>query len=352
MQVDVLIIGQGISGTMLSWFLKKEGKSFHVIDDARPNASTRLAAGIINPVTGRRYVTTWIFDELLSFAKETYGEMGAYLDSQFLFQKDIIEFFSSAQMRDAFVNRITEDDTYVHTYPDQNRFNQFFNYHYGCGMIAPVHMVNLQVLLASWKKELLAANATWEESFVAEDLEILEGGVRYHGILAERIIFCDGISSNDLPWFYNLPFGANKGEALIIESEELSPQFIYKQGMVVAPLPVQNTFWVGSSYRWEFPDDQPTEGFYQQTKKQLDDWLRVPYQILFHKAAIRPATIERRPFVGMHPHVPQIGILNGMGTKGSSLAPFFARQLVNNIVHGLPIMPEADISRFSKILSR
>jgi glycine/D-amino acid oxidase-like deaminating enzyme len=352
MRVDVLIVGQGICGTLLSWFLKKEGKSFLVIDDARENSSSRLAAGIINPVTGRRYVTTWMYEELLSFAKLTYEEMGAALDSQFIFEKNIIDFFPSPQMRDAFVNRITEDDTYLHSYPDQNKFNQFFNYEFGCGQVKPVYLVNLQLLMASWKKELLEPGLIREEPFDAGDLKFEAGGVHYQDISAGRIIFCDGVSSNTLPWFQLLPFAPNKGEALIIRSEEMDDQHIFKQSMVIAPLPVKHNFWVGSSYQWEFENDQPSERFLEQTKKHLDRWLKVPYEILFHKASLRPATLERRPFVGMHPHLPEVGILNGMGTKGSSLAPFFAKQLVDNIVHGFPILPEADIKRFSKILSK
>ncbi|MGZ5190825.1 MAG: FAD-dependent monooxygenase, partial [Flavisolibacter sp.] len=58
MQVDYLIIGQGICGTMLSWFLHKEGKTCIVIDDDNQNSSSKIAAGIINPVTGRRYAYT------------------------------------------------------------------------------------------------------------------------------------------------------------------------------------------------------------------------------------------------------------------------------------------------------
>src|SRR5688500_9150034 len=135
MQVDYLIIGQGICGTMLSWFLHKEGKSFVVIDDANEHASSKVAAGIINPVTGRRYVTTWMIEEVLDFALQTYDELGNYFDTKYIFPKSIIDFFPSAQMRDAFVTRITEDDTYLHSYPDQNYFNQFFNYDFGCGEI-------------------------------------------------------------------------------------------------------------------------------------------------------------------------------------------------------------------------
>ncbi|HZF65960.1 MAG TPA: FAD-dependent oxidoreductase, partial [Chitinophagaceae bacterium] len=80
--------------------------------------------------------------------------------------------------------------------------------------------------------------------------------------------------------------------------------------------------------------------------------LKVPYKIVDHKAALRPSTLERRPFVGFHPQHPSVGILNGMGTKGSSLAPFFAHQLVQNICFGSPITDEANVQRFSRILSK
>jgi glycine/D-amino acid oxidase-like deaminating enzyme len=80
--------------------------------------------------------------------------------------------------------------------------------------------------------------------------------------------------------------------------------------------------------------------------------VKPPFRVLEHVASVRPATLERRPFVGFHPLHPAVGILNGMGTKGCSLAPFFARQLVRYIVDGTAILPEADVRRFSKILSR
>jgi hypothetical protein len=39
-----------------------------------------------------------------------------------------------------------------------------------------------------------------------------------------------------------------------------------------------------------------------------------------------------------------------MGTKGCSLAPYFARQLCDHLCSGLPILPEADVKRFRRIL--
>jgi hypothetical protein len=54
--------------------------------------------------------------------------------------------------------------------------------------------------------------------------------------------------------------------------------------------------------------------------------------------------------VGLHPLYKQIGICNGMGTKGCSLAPYFACQLIEHIEKGIDINPEANIERFAHLL--
>lgn len=352
MHVDCLIIGQGISGTLLSWFLHKEGKTFLVIDNNKVDSSSNVAAGIINPITGRRYVTTWMIDEVMPFAIDTYRSLESYLQYSFVYEKSIIDFFPSPQMLNAFVDRIAENDTYLHSYPNQNQFNQYFNYDFGCGEIRPSYTIHLPLLLELWKQKLKEWNAIKEEEFLLADLQTSDDHASYHDITAGKVIFCDGVDAATNPWFRLLPFAPNKGEAMIIEAEELYNGHIFKRGLMLAPLPTPGIFWVGSNYQWEFADDKPSEHFYKQTSNLLQNWIKVPFKIVDHKAAIRPATVERRPFVGFHPHFPVIGILNGMGTKGTSLAPFFAHQLTQHLVYDLPIADEANVHRFTRILSR
>jgi len=130
--------------------------------------------------------------------------------------------------------------------------------------------------------------------------------------------------------------------------------YVFKKSIALVPIQdvKANLFWVGSTYLWDFDNAEPSEKFLEQTEQALKNWLKVPFKILDHKAAIRPATVERRPFVGMHPYHPNIGILNGMGTKGCSLAPYFAKQLADHLVYKKEILPEADIKRFAKVLSK
>ena len=173
----------------------------------------------------------------------------------------------------------------------------------------------------------------------------------YKNIKAEKIIFCDGINSSLSPFLKNLPFALNKGEIILIKSDNIPSTHIFKKGMMLTSIE-NDLYWIGSNYLWEFSDDQPTEQFRKQTELLLQTWLKVPFKIVDHKASVRPANIERRPFVGFHPAYKNIGILNGMGTKGCSLAPFFAKQLSDHLTHTNKILPEADIKRFAKILTR
>jgi len=351
MVVDYLIIGQGISGTWLSYYLQKANKSFIVIDNAQPNSASRVAAGIINPVTGRRIVKTWMIDELLSFLIPAYEELGNELNIKAIEKKSLIDFHPTPQMKIAFDERVKENADLLFHPDDQWQYQNIFNYELGFGEVDPCYVVNLKEILPAWRKKLLSNNQLLEEDFEITELKQADAGINYKNIKAEKIFFCDGIHSSQNPFFKNLPFALNKGEAILIEATGIPSTHIFKKGMMLSSIQ-KDLFWLGSNYLWEFPDDQPTEQFRKQTELLLRSWLKVPFKIVDHKASVRPANIERRPFVGFHPTYKNVGILNGMGTKGCSLAPFFAKQLADHIISGNEILVEADIKRFTKILTR
>ena len=351
MVVDYLIIGQGISGTWLSYYLQKANKSFIVIDNAQPNSASRVAAGIINPVTGRRIVKTWMIDELLSFLIPAYEELGNELNIKAIEKKNLIDFHPTPQMKIAFDERVKENADLLFHPDDQWQYQNIFNYELGFGEVDPCYVVNLKEILPAWRKKLLSNNQLLEEDFEITELKQADSGINYKNIKAEKIFFCDGIHSSQNPFFKNLPFALNKGEAILIEATGIPSTHIFKKGMMLTSIQ-KDLFWLGSNYLWEFPDDQPTELFRKQTELLVRSWLKVPFKIVDHKASVRPANIERRPFVGFHPTYKNVGILNGMGTKGCSLAPFFAKQLTDHLNSGNEILAEADIKRFTKILTR
>jgi glycine/D-amino acid oxidase-like deaminating enzyme len=349
-ELDVLIVGQGLAGSWLSWWLQQAGLRFRIIDETNAHSASARAAGLINPVTGRRMVTTWMIDELLPFAISSYYEMGIILNEPLAEQIRVIDFFPTVQMLQAFQKRFSEDSSYLYLSENREQFSELFRYDFGWGSIQPCMLVDVEKLLISWRTWLKKRNLIIESAFDPIMLDHDPTGVRYADIHARYIIFCDGVSSSRRPFFEKLPFALNKGEGMLVEIDGLPTDAVYKNGMSLVPFK-ENIFWLGSSYEWTFSDDLPSEGFRKKAESWLNHFLRLPYHILEHFAAIRPATLERRPFVGFHPAFPQIGILNGFGTKGCSLTPYFAKQLTDKILGRGEIDPLADIQRFKRVLS-
>lgn len=347
--VEFLIIGQGISGSLLSWRLLREGRQVLVIDDKDPCAPSRVAAGVINPVTGRRIVPTWMIDEVLPFAVESYQAMGSELGVNLITQRNIIDFFPNPQMMLAFQKRAGEVPHYLSLPGNPAAYKALFRYDFGFGEISPGYTVDLARLLTAWRSALQDRGCLREEKFQEKDLHASESPLRYGDITAEKIIFCDGVGGNESRWFGKLPFALNKGEALLIRADELPPDKIYKKTMSLVPLE-GNLFWAGASYEWDFGDTAPSALFREHTRAALQSWLKTEFTVVDHRAALRPATLERRPFVGMHPVDGRIGILNGMGTKGCSLAPFFSQQLTDHLLYNGAITPQADVRRYARTL--
>lgn len=352
MEANYLIVGQGVSGSFLCWYLQQLGASVVVMDENKANSASRVAAGLINPVTGRRLVKSWMIDELMPFAWQAYTSIGAELQIDCIRQVSLKQFFNAPDMQEAFNKRLKEEPEYLAA-PDDGDWRQFFNYPFGWGNIRPCYIADVKKLTAAFLQRLMHQQQLIEETFDPALLEIEEGFISYKHIHAQKIIFCDGAAGINNPWFNRLPYSLNKGEALILHIPQLPADHIYKFRQTLIPVDAaQQLFWFGSSYEWTYEDELPSEKFRAAAVAELDHFLKLPYTIVDHQAAVRPANVERRPFAGMHPMHPQLATLNGMGTKGCSLAPYFAKQLAEHLVRSTPLQADASINRFQRTLSQ
>jgi len=357
MHTNVLVVGQGLCGTWLSYFLNQAGIDFLVIDEERPNTSTRVASGVINPVTGRRMSRTWLADQVIPFAEQAYTSLSTFLptvhcplSTTLISCCDIIDFFNSPDRRIDFEKKAMQFAEFLQWPEDEHTFRQHFHFDLGYGIIAPAYLVDLQTMLDGWRYYLRQSNHLFDKRFNHKELQLLPDGVHYQNIRAEKVIFADGVAAYEAGFFRLLPFALNKGEALIVEINELPRNHIYKKGNTITPWR-GGYCWVGSTYNNNFTDDRPSDAFRQMMEAWLLSVLKHPFKVLEHVAAVRPATVERRPFAGWHPQHTQVGLLNGTGTKGVTLAPFFAKQMVDNLVNATPIMPEANVARFGRLLA-
>lgn len=351
MQTDYLIIGQGIAGTMLSWQLIEAGASVMVLDAPNGKGASQVASGVMNPVTGRHLLRSWDIEKFMPIAVQAYRDLEQVLRKPLIRQCNILNFHPTPQMHLTFQERLAEIPEYLHQPDDETPLREWFQFDFGVGETGPCWLIDLHSLLQAWRQQLLANGQLRETVFNGDDCKVQPDAVVYQDIQASAIIYCDGAAGIHNPYFNQLPFAPNKGQALIVSIPGLPQLYNYKQGINLLPWK-ENQFWAGASFEWNFEHDQPTEAFREKTIAQLRRWLKLPFEVVDHLSALRPATLERRPFVGMHPLHPRVGIFNGMGTKGCSLSPYFAREFAQHLLHQSPITAAVDVQRFTRILSR
>ena len=344
-KLDYIIVGQGLVGTWLSYYAQLEGKTFIVINDSNIPAASKVASGVINPVTGRRIVQTWMIDTFLPFALKAYANLGAQLNTTIVKEAPVVLIHPSLQMQESFEYRYHHENVYLQK-NNAADFEAFVHTPFGTGQINQSVWIDLNSMLTGWRQKLINHQQYLEQRFDLDDLKITDAGVEWKGIHAKRILFSDGIGSMQNKYFKGLPFAPNKGEALIVEIKDLPNQAIYKHNLSIVPWKDQ-LFWVGSNYEWDYKDTTPSNAFRTKMEAALTQLLKISFTIVDHIAGLRPANQERRPFVGMHPTYSAIGICNGMGTKGCSLAPYFAHALIAHCETGSPIHPEANLERFN-----
>jgi glycine oxidase len=325
------------------------GCSVHVIDNQHAKSSSLVGAGIINPVTGRRYVKSWRIEELIPLAIETYRKLEEELGIKFFHERNIIRSLFNGGEENDWLARTSDEayQKYMLSEADvssiEGKTAKIFSY----GEVTGSYQTEMNKLVKSYREKLLSEERLTTEEFDFDKLELSENGVQYGALKADKIIFCDGVGGEENPYWSYLPWNGAKGEVIIARIPNADFTKIFKYRIFIVPLPEKDLYWIGSKYDWTFESGEPTEEGKNHLKDRLSDALTIPFEIVEHKAAVRPTVKDRRPFLGIHADFPQVGIFNGLGTKGASLGPFFAAQMVDFLIGKGAIESEADISRFN-----
>jgi glycine/D-amino acid oxidase-like deaminating enzyme len=344
-EYDYIIVGQGVGGTLLSWFLHERKKTHLVIDNDHYQAASKIAAGVINPITGRKYVKSWRIEELLPFARETYQAISKYINEKIYHDKLIYRGLYSIKDENTWETRKADPvaGQFIVDEPSTEEFDDKVNGIFAYGVLKQGMQVQLGKLVVAYRKILENQNAILSEKFDYAQLEITNSGVKYKDVKAAKIIFAEGYQAQFNPYFKHLAFEPAKGDVLIIKVQGRPFDNILRHKVFVCPIDEEH-YWVGSGYRWTFDDDAPDEEKGQELRDKLDEILNVPYEVVDHIAGIRPCVKGRRPFLGRHSEYPNLVIFNGLGTKGASLGPYWANHLIQHLEEDTEIDYEVLVS--------
>ncbi|MDZ7605164.1 MAG: FAD-dependent oxidoreductase [Cyclobacteriaceae bacterium] len=345
MLIDYLIIGQGLAGSTLATQLLLAGKRVAVIDRHQFPTASSVAAGLINPFTGPKMVKSWKFDELISFGAEYYRNAEQILESDFFREEKIFRPFHSVEQQNEWYGKSTLSgySPYIHRICDAGEHAPFVHSPFG-GLESRAWTLNVPVYLEATNTYLKKHSDFFEESFDENLLEIGREYVRYRDIEAKRIVFCTGHESVHSRFFNWLPLVPVKGELLDIKMA-VNFQTIYNRNCFIIPQG-GGVFRAGSTYDRKDITMEPTAEGKNQIIAYLRQMTDLPFEIIGHRAGIRPGTMTRRPLIGQHPEISSMFIFNGLGTKGVSLAPYFAREFVTLLEGGNYLHDEVDIKKY------
>jgi glycine/D-amino acid oxidase-like deaminating enzyme len=346
--IDYLIIGQGIAGSAMAMQLLKRGYSILVFDEFSKNHSSAVAAGLFNPVTGKKMVKTWMADEIFPALFEFYADVESVTGEKFFFPRPLYRPFRSIGEQNEWMSRSVEDGfrEYIDHVSVKPAFGDKVNDPLGGITLAQTGYVDTARYLLAVRRHLVSLGVYRSEVFREQDLEILENSIRYDTITARKVIFCQGSQNNANRWFDQLPIKSLKGETITVQSDWNSDVILNRSAYMV-PGKRDREWIVGATYN--LADTGPgitAEGRLELTEK-LVDLIRVPFTIVGQNWGVRPTTPDRRPILGIHPKYSSLTIFNGLGTKGVSLAPYFSDVLIRAMENKGTINKEADVSRFN-----
>ncbi len=341
-----LIVGQGIAGTLLAYFLLKHNHPFKIIDHPLPGATSKIAAGIINPITGRRMVKSWRFDELSQFARQTYQEIEALLQSSFYREMNILRALPTTFEQNEWDRRsdFPENKSF---FRDQTEMGVYEGKvpPLAYGELKGASKADLPRLIQSFRNYLSQKGLFTETVFDFAGLKTTPLSAHYDGYHYQKIIFCEGHRGKGNPFFKYLPFSLSKGELLLVKIPGFQANKMLKNKIYLVPLGGDN-YWVGSTNSFECSAVEPTKDQKTLLIDSLQKAINLPFEVVDHQAGIRPTIADKRPLLGIHPVYTTLAIFNGLGTKGASLGPYFAHQMMKFLLGKEPLDPAVDIARF------
>lgn len=110
MEIDFLIIGQGLAGSAMAYRLIQEGKKVILMDQPEENKSSSVAAGLFNPVTGRKMVKTWIGERLFPEIIPFYEELEQVTGKKFLRLAPIYRPFLSIEEQNEWMGHSSDPE--------------------------------------------------------------------------------------------------------------------------------------------------------------------------------------------------------------------------------------------------
>ena len=249
--MNVLIVGQGLAGTLLAFELLSKGISVTIVDRQESLTSTKVAAGIILPVTGRRMVKTHLADQIIPYAFSHYRKLETLTGAAFFHEMPILEIFSSSKNRNDWYARSGENDLkgFTGAIKSKSDMGNCIRSDFGGIELLQSGYLDTNTFLTQMNVLLQQQSRVITDIFSLSDLRTDSDIVLWQDMRFEKVIFCDGFHAAASDLFSYLPFIPAKGEIIDFTAPGLPETHIINNGHFILPLG-KGKFKAGATYSW------------------------------------------------------------------------------------------------------
>lgn len=343
--LDYIILGQGLAGSLLAWRLMRTGYRIRIIDEAAGSTTSKVAAGLVNPVIGKRLVLHDEVPDALQLARQFYQQLSETLSQQYYFPLPMLRLIKSSEDEALWRKRI--DDPRYQNYLSPELCN---TKDYGllahaafeqwqCGYLDTVALLN------DLRHYFIEQGVYEQQKIEVEDIHPHANGVKVAGYEAPAMFFCEGYQARNNPWFADLPWQMSQGEILSLKISGADINAIINGRFWLLPLD-QGNYRMGASYSTQLDlHCQP------EHKQQMLDYLQSllaegsEIHVIEQQVGIRPNTLDKSPFIGQHPQQQSLWMFNGFGSRGSLLIPYYVNVLLDCMRQGTCLPGHVDVRR-------
>lgn len=344
MKVDAIIVGQGLAGSLMAWHLLRGNLRVLVVDRDEAVTSSKVAAGLLTPLTGSRFNLSDAVIERLNYALNFYWELENDNGGQIFHHQKIARLFRNQKEKQAWEERLSQDPSRFEEFHDPlGALHDSIEAPEGGFEMKRGGWLDVPQFLEMTRQHLLERLSYAIGDVSADQVSITDSGVRWKNVEASKIIFCEGWMGNQNRFFDWITMHSALGEILDLKipSLETENRIINRGGWMIPK--GDGIFRAGSTYQHDFDRIEPSNEGEAEVIQKMRSITTAPIEVIGRHAAVRPIIKRSQVFMGIHPEYSSVAFLNGLGSKGVMNGPYYASRLAQHLFMNNPLPPEADI---------
>ena len=344
MRKKFLILGQGLAGTCLSWQILEQGSSFLIADKEEEKTSSRIAAGMISPLSGKKLHISWEIEKFYPYAIRFYRNLEKKLNQNFLSPLSFLHLFLEENEKKKWDQK-----------KEKENFSRWVlresQYQYNNLNLQGTELLGAKLSCSDFletSKAYFKTKGYYQKATIKEE-EIEQRGKKiiWKNKQFDACIDCRGISSLLGRWFQYIPHRSSFGEIFKIHLPQFEENRCLKWTKWLLPEKEKNIYLLGATYRQLKEEKCQKENLILSLKQILD----ISPQIISKNEGIRPIIRRSQPLIGWHSSFSRLGFFNSLGSKGAGTAPLVAFHFANHLCKEEAILPQFSLEKWLNEIS-